>query len=83
MAETDGGTIMPNYAVIELKSSAIQSVGKTSSDIPYVIWTTEALDTTKMSGYFMDLYEMDQKILSDHKDIVGTVAGPVSWYMIY
>ncbi len=81
MTQTDGGTIMPTYVVIELKESAVASAGVVSlgpTELPYLVWTTTAQSATVPA-----VMKIANDIKVNHPDMVGTASGLNSWGIIY
>ncbi|MBQ6547318.1 MAG: MMPL family transporter [Candidatus Methanomethylophilaceae archaeon] len=81
MTQTDGGTIMPTYVVIELKESAVKSAGSvevSGNTLPYLIWTDTAKAATVPA-----IMKLSGDIKANHSDIVGTASGLNSWGIIY
>ncbi len=79
MTQTDGGTIMPTYVVIELKESAVAEKGLADDgSTPYLIWTDTAKATTVPA-----VMMLSNEIKVNHADIVGTASGLNSWAVIY
>ena len=79
MTQTDGGTIMPTYVVIELKESAVKEAGVADDKTtPYLIWTDAAKSATVPA-----VMKISNEIKANHADIVGTASGLNSWSVIY
>ena len=79
MTQTDGGTIMPTYVVIELKESAVKEKGLADDGTtPYLIWT----DTAKTATVPV-VMKLSNDIKANHTEIVGTASGLNSWAVIY
>ena len=87
MEQTDGGMIMPTHVVIDLGYS-IGSVGSLpfmGTNVPFVIWNYKGLveNEAGFSGAVKDIMDISSDIGARHQDIVGTVSGTSSWYVIY
>ena len=79
MTQTDGGTIMPTYVVIELKESAMKEKGVADDGTtPYLIWTDVAKSATVPA-----IMSISNDIKTKHSDMVGTASGLNSWALIY
>ena len=79
MTQTDGGTIMPTYIVLEMNES-IATVGSLpygGMSIPYVIWNEHGLnglDLATMTGAVPTVMKMTKEI-DDEYEIVGSING--------
>ncbi len=84
MTQTSGGTIMPTYIVLELNESiaTVGSIPYGGSEIPYVIWNENGLNTATMTGAVPAVMRMTQEIKANH-EMVGTINGLNSWQLIY
>lgn len=87
MTQTDGGTIMPTYIVLEMNES-IATVGSLpygGMSIPYVIWNEHGLnglDLATMTGAVPTVMKMTKEI-DDEYEIVGSISGLNSWQIMY
>ena len=81
MGETDGGTIMPTYVVIELNESIVSGAGTFTfygQTLPYLIWT----DTGK-TAVVPSIMLISNTIKTEHSDMVGTASGATSWAAVF
>ena len=81
MTQTDGGTIMPTYVVIELKESVLSSSGSVTvggNALPYLIWTDSGKAYTVPA-----VMMIANDIKTNHPDMVGSASGLSSWALIY
>ena len=81
MTQTDGGTIMPTYVVIELKESVLSSAGSVTvggNALPYLIWTDSGKAYTVPA-----VMMIANDIKTNHPDMVGSASGLSSWALIY
>ncbi len=87
MTQTDGGTIMPTYVVLELNQS-VATVGSfeySGQTIPYVVWNENGLSTDtsgKFTGAVPAIMKMTDEI-GDKYEIVGSISGLNSWEILY
>jgi RND superfamily putative drug exporter len=85
MTQTDGGTIMPTYVVLELNESVatVDSFDYNGTTLNYVIWNDTGPDTSTMTGVVPTIMSISSQIESEYSDIVGSCIGLNSWYVIY
>ena len=81
MTQTDGGTIMPTYVVIELKESIVAGGGTVTlagNTLPYLIWTDSGKAYTVPA-----VMKIANDIKTNHPDMVGSASGLNSWAIVY
>lgn len=93
MDNTDGGTIMPTYIVLDLNENVVTTSGSkdllgNGTEIPYIVWNETGLDLSTIassgmpSGTVVDVMTVAKEIQKDYPEIVGTVSGLNSWSVI-
>ncbi len=87
MTQTDGGTIMPTYVVLDLNQSVatVGSFDYMGQTIPYAIWNEYGLsiDTSgNVTGAVPAIMQMT-KAIDEKYDIVGSISGLNSWQILY
>ncbi|MBQ7702069.1 MAG: MMPL family transporter [Candidatus Methanomethylophilaceae archaeon] len=80
MTQTDGGTIMPTYVIVEMRDPIISGKGTISvgdNQVPYVQWTDAAIQ------YAIPALMLINSEIESKYDIVGSSNSVTSWAVLY